>query len=74
MNPLYATLSFLSDAKKRLSGESGATAVEYGLLVGLIAVGIIAALVILGPQLAGLFTDVTESLPGAPAPAAPAGP
>lgn len=72
MNPLFATLfSFLSDTKKRLSGESGATAVEYGLLVGLIAVGIIAALVILGPQLAGLFTSVTTSLPGAPAPAAP---
>lgn len=72
MNPLFATFfSFLSDTKKRLSGESGATAVEYGLLVGLIAVGIIAALVILGPQLAGLFTSVTTSLPGAPAPAAP---
>lgn len=71
MNPLFATLhSFLSTAKNRLvRDEKGATAVEYGLLVGLIAVGIIAALVILGPQLAGLFTDVTNSLPGAPAPA-----
>jgi pilus assembly protein Flp/PilA len=64
MNPLFATLfSFLETTKNRLAGEKGATAVEYGLLVGLIAVAIIAALVILGPQLAGLFTSVTNSLP-----------
>lgn len=73
MNPLFATLfSFLTTTKNRLArDEKGATAVEYGLLVGLIAVGIIAALVILGPQLAALFTSVTNSLPGAPAPAGP---
>jgi pilus assembly protein Flp/PilA len=68
MNPLLATLfSFLSTTKNRLADEKGATAVEYGLLVGLIAVAIIAALVILGPQLAALFTSVTASLPGHPA-------
>lgn len=69
MNPLFATLfSFLETTKNRLVGEEkGATAVEYGLLVGLIAVAIIAALVILGPQLAALFTSVTASLPGHPA-------
>ncbi|MFD1506687.1 Flp family type IVb pilin [Georgenia yuyongxinii] len=43
--------------------DRGATAVEYGLLVGLIAVAIIAALVILGPQLAALFTSVSDELP-----------
>ncbi|HEX9087840.1 MAG TPA: Flp family type IVb pilin [Arthrobacter sp.] len=65
MNPLFATFfSFLETTKNRLaSEEKGATAVEYGLLVGLIAVAIIAALVILGPQLANLFTSVTNSLP-----------
>lgn len=69
MNPLAATLfSFLTITKNRLTREEkGATAVEYGLLVGLIAVGIIAALVILGPQLANLFTTVSNKLPAAPA-------
>ncbi|TRW42941.1 Flp family type IVb pilin [Georgenia yuyongxinii] len=44
--------------------DRGATAVEYGLLVGLIAVAIIAALLLLGPKLAGLFNDVATKLPG----------
>ena len=52
-----------ADVKDRLKREdSGATAVEYGLLVGLIAVVIIAALLLLGPKLAGLFTKVNTSL------------
>jgi pilus assembly protein Flp/PilA len=51
--------------------QRGASAVEYGLLIGLIAVAIIAVLVILGPQLAGLFDKVSDELPKAPQ--APAG-
>ena len=51
--------------------QRGASAVEYGLLIGLIAVAIIAVLVILGPQLAGLFNDVSDQRPDAPQ--APAG-
>lgn len=47
--------------------ESGASAVEYGLLIGLIAVAIIGVLILLGPKLAGLFTDVNDQLP-TPAP------
>jgi pilus assembly protein Flp/PilA len=50
-----------------LREERGATAVEYGLIVGLIAVAIVAVLLLLGPQLAGLFTTVSESIPEAPA-------
>ncbi|HEV7624774.1 MAG TPA: Flp family type IVb pilin [Amnibacterium sp.] len=50
----------------RVAGEDdGATAVEYGLLVGLIAVAIVATLLLLGPQLAGLFTTVTNAIPAA---------
>ena len=62
---LFVTLqSFAVSAKERLSREErGATAVEYGLLVGLIAVAIVAALVLLGPKLAALFTSVTGSIP-----------
>lgn len=42
--------------------DRGATAVEYGLLVGLIAVVIIAAVLLLGKQLDALFDKITESL------------
>ena len=45
--------------------ETGATAVEYGLIVGLIAVAIVAVLVLLGPHLALLFTTVDNSVTGA---------
>jgi len=36
--------------------------VEYGLIIALIAVVVIAALVILGPKIAGLFTTVSGKL------------
>jgi len=61
----YATLvtlvSFAQDRLKR--EEKGATAVEYGLMVGLIAVVIIAAVVTLGGKLNGLFTSIGNALP-----------
>ena len=47
------------------SEDDGATAVEYGLLVGLIAVAIVAALLLLGPKLAAMFQSVTDTLPAA---------
>jgi len=41
--------------------ESGATAIEYGLIAGLISVVIVTALLLLGPQLKGVFdTIITE--------------
>ncbi|WP_144721045.1 Flp family type IVb pilin [Agrococcus jejuensis] len=46
------------------SSDRGATAVEYGLLVGLIAAVIIIAVAALGTQLTGLFESVTAVLPG----------
>ena len=42
--------------------ETGATAVEYGLIVGLIAVVIIAAVALLGGQLSAFFTNITGVL------------
>jgi pilus assembly protein Flp/PilA len=71
MLSLFVSLqSYFATAKDRLSREeTGATAVEYGLIIGLIAVAIVAVLVILGPQLAALFTGISSKLPGAPAPA-----
>jgi len=46
----------------RSDDEKGATAVEYGLMVALIAVAIIATVTALGGGLNGLFTKVTGSL------------
>jgi pilus assembly protein Flp/PilA len=45
-------------------GERGATAVEYGLMVGLIAVVIIVAVTLLGKQLDALFDKITAGLAG----------
>jgi pilus assembly protein Flp/PilA len=61
----YATLvSLVAFAQDRLKkDEKGATAVEYGLMVGLIAVAIIAAVTMLGDQLEALFEDVSDALP-----------
>ena len=44
------------------SDEEGATAVEYGLIIGLIAVVIIGAVVALGSVLNGIFTNVGTNL------------
>lgn len=46
----------------QLRDERGATAVEYGLMVALIAIVIIAAVATLGDKLNGLFTEVGSSL------------
>ena len=46
-----------------LRSDRGATAVEYGLMVALIAVVIIGAVTLLGQQLSGLFQAVTSKLP-----------
>lgn len=42
--------------------DQGATAVEYGLMVALIAVAIIAAVTALGDKLTTLFDSVTGSI------------
>ncbi|MBO0984272.1 Flp family type IVb pilin [Rathayibacter sp. SD072] len=77
MLSLLSTLqSHVATAKDRLrEEEEGATAVEYGLLVGLIAIVIIAAVVFLGPTLGDIFLDINESLGGeGPAAEVPADP
>jgi pilus assembly protein Flp/PilA len=42
--------------------ESGATAIEYGLIAALIAVVIITAVTTVGTNLSGTFTSVAGSL------------
>lgn len=45
--------------------ESGATAIEYGLIAALVAVAIIAALTALGTSLDGIFGAVSGELEAA---------
>jgi pilus assembly protein Flp/PilA len=63
LNPYATLVSLVALAKDRMREEKGATAVEYGLLVGLIAVAIIVTVTLLGDTLDGLFQDVVDALP-----------
>ena len=54
---LNVALNSLQDKFSRLSkDESGATAVEYALIVGLIAIVIIVAVTLLGTNISNLFS------------------
>jgi pilus assembly protein Flp/PilA len=48
-----------------LREDDGATAIEYGLIAGLVAVVIIGALAMTGESLQTIFTGIGESLQGA---------
>jgi len=45
-----------------LKDENGQGMVEYGLIIALIAIVVIAALTILGPKIAQLFNKVSEQV------------
>lgn len=66
MLPLYSSIqSFILNAKKRVSREEdGATAVEYGIMVALIAVVIIVAVTLLGGNLLDLFNEMACKVGG----------
>jgi pilus assembly protein Flp/PilA len=51
--------------KNFFKDESGASAVEYGLLVALIAVVIIGAVTLLGTSLSDKFTEAQVAVAGA---------
>jgi pilus assembly protein Flp/PilA len=59
MNTLYTRLQVMFAERER-----GATAVEYGLMVALIAVVIIAAVTALGGRLSGMFDGATAAVGG----------
>ncbi|MGE0108856.1 MAG: Flp family type IVb pilin [Bdellovibrionales bacterium] len=48
--------------RKFLTDESGATAIEYGLIASLISVAIVGVLALLGPKLSAVFTTVSDNL------------
>ena len=62
MSNIMFWIRFRIDALRE-DHERGAAAVEYGLLVGLIAVAIILAVTALGGQLRTMFCDVVNALP-----------
>lgn len=45
-----------------LKSEDGATAIEYGLIAGLIAVVIIAAVTLLGTDIGAVFTGISDAI------------
>lgn len=47
---------------KCLRNEDGATAIEYGLIAGLIAVVIIAAVTLLGTDIGAVFTSLETAI------------
>ena len=68
-NPLATIATLYSFAEERLKREErGATAVEYGLMVGLIAIAIITAVVFLEDQLSALFNAIGGDLQDAATP------
>jgi pilus assembly protein Flp/PilA len=63
---LFITLQVLrGDFMDRIDNEEGATAVEYGLMVALIAVVIIVAVTAVGVNLSAVFTNIAGKLAAA---------
>ncbi len=48
-----------------IKDESGATAIEYGLIAALMAIAVITALTAFGPKLTAAFEKIAGSLDGA---------
>lgn len=65
--PITQLVIFASNSLRRLSrgcrDESGATAVEYAIMVALIAAVIIAVVMILGKEVNDAFQNVVDGLP-----------
>ena len=57
----FMTIMFLGDLKSRRD-EKGATAVEYGLMVALIAVVIIGAVTALGGSINAMFNAAAAAI------------
>ena len=60
---LMVTYKILGARLRAIPAERGATAVEYALLVGLIAAAIAAIVITLGGQVSDLFGDTRDAVP-----------
>lgn len=66
MTNLFAKLaSKFGSLRSRLSREEGASAVEYGMLVALIAAVVVGTVVLLGPKIRDAFQAIVDALTGA---------
>jgi pilus assembly protein Flp/PilA len=55
--------TFLNDLGALAKDERGVTALEYGLIAGLVAVVIVTSVTALGTKLASTFNNIATSLP-----------
>lgn len=55
---MVSMIAFVAGVKDRLSSEKGATATEYSLLVGLIALVIVIGVTAFGSNLNKFFSDL----------------
>ncbi len=62
MLTVYLWMTGVLDRRQR-NAEGGAAAVEYALLVALIALAIIAAVTLLGTKMAAVFDAIRTALP-----------
>lgn len=53
-------------AKSFIKKEEGQGMVEYALIIALIAIVVIAALILLGPELVNIFNNITDRLKATP--------
>ncbi len=60
---MVSMTAFIAGIKGRLDREEkGATMVEYGIMVAFIAILVLGAVSLLGPQIANLFTQVDNAI------------
>jgi pilus assembly protein Flp/PilA len=59
---MVSMMAFVAGVKDRFSSEKGATATEYSLLVGLIALVIVAGVTLFGAALDKWFTDLATEV------------
>jgi pilus assembly protein Flp/PilA len=55
--------TFLNNLGALAKDERGVTALEYGLIAGLISVVIVGTITTLGTKLSGVFTTIAADLP-----------
>jgi len=63
VNTSFQEITMLSSITRFLRDEEGATAIEYGMIAGIISVGILAFLPTIGTKLAAIFESISTLLP-----------
>jgi pilus assembly protein Flp/PilA len=61
---MFTITSYIAGVKDRFTSEKGATATEYSLLVGLIALIIVGGVGLFGTNLNAFFNDLATTVGG----------